>query len=381
MFAFFDNTGRQIILLEDRPMENRIPVHLNGNLIYDIVIEERFEGLASELKKMELDGRKVCIVTDSNVAPLYLDEVVKIVSACCKKTEHFIFQAGEENKNLNTVRDLYETLILKQFDRHDYLLALGGGVVGDLCGYTAATYLRGVPFIQVPTTLLSQVDSSIGGKTGVDFDAYKNMVGAFHMPKLVYTNITALKTLTDEQFSSGMGEIIKHGLIKNSIYYSWLTEHAFEIHDRDLTVLKEMVYISNQIKRDVVEKDPTEQGERALLNLGHTLGHAIEKLSDFSLMHGHCVGLGCIAAMAISVNRGMIEDEEIARLLSVMKQFGMPVTVNGLSAQDIIRTTKSDKKMDSGKIRFILLEKIGKACIDKTVTEDEMTEGLDRILA
>ncbi len=362
-------------------MGNRIPVHLNGTFIYDIVMEETFKGLEAELKKMDLSGRKVCIVTDSNVAPLYLDEVEKIVSANCKKTENFIFHAGEENKNLNTVRDLYETLVLKQFDRHDFLLALGGGVVGDLCGYAAATYLRGISFIQVPTTLLSQVDSSIGGKTGVDFDAYKNMVGAFHMPKLVYTNIAALKTLTEEQFSSGMGEIIKHGLIKNSDYYNWLIDHISQIHDRDLTVLEEMVHVSNQIKRNVVEKDPTEQGERALLNFGHTLGHAIEKLSNFRLMHGHCVGLGCIAAMAISADREMIAKKELNRLITVMKQFGMPVTLNGLSVEDIIRTTKSDKKMDSGKIRFILLEQIGKACIDKTVTDDEMTEGLGRILA
>ena len=253
--------------------------------------------------------------------------------------------------------------------------------MGDLCGYGAATYLRGISFIQVPTTLLSQVDSSIGGKTGVDFDSYKNMVGAFHMPKLVYSNIASLKTLSEEQFSSGMGEIIKHGLIKDASYFEWLMEHASEIQNRDLTALSQMVLISNQIKRDVVEKDPTEQGERALLNLGHTLGHAIEKLSDFRLVHGHCVGLGCIAAMAISVKRGMIRSGELPRLLTVMKEFDMPVTVSGLSPENIVLTTRSDKKMDSGTVRFILLEQIGKACVDKTVTEAEMTEGLRHILA
>lgn len=361
-------------------MGYRIPVHMNGAFIYEIVMETGFDGLKEELKKLNLGERKVCIVTDSNVAPLYLEEVETIVLSCCKKAEHFIFPAGEENKNLDTVRNLYETLILKQFDRHDYLLALGGGVVGDLCGFGAATYLRGISFIQVPTTLLSQVDSSIGGKTGVDFDSYKNMVGAFHMPKLVYSNTAALKTLSEEQFSSGMGEIIKHGLIKDASYYQWLMDHASKIRSRDLAVLSEMVLVSNQIKRDVVEKDPTEQGERALLNLGHTLGHAIEKLSDFRLVHGHCVGLGCIAALAISINRGLIRLEELPRLVSVMKQFDMPVTVNGLSAEQIILTTKSDKKMDSGTIRFILLEQIGKAFTCKTVTETEMTEALHHIL-
>lgn len=361
-------------------MGYRIPVHENGDFIYDIVIEAGFGGLKNELKKWNLGERKVCIVTDSNVAPLYLEEVKTIVSAFFGKTEHFIFPAGEKYKNLDTVRDLYESLILKQFDRYDYLLALGGGVVGDLCGFAAATYLRGISFIQVPTTLLSEVDSSIGGKTGVDFDSYKNMVGAFHMPKLVYSNISSLKTLSEEQFSSGMGEIIKHGLIKDAAYYQWLMEHALQIQKRELSILGDMVLTSNQIKRDVVEQDPTEQGERALLNLGHTLGHAIEKLSDFRLMHGHCVGLGCIAAMAISVKRGMIAEGELKRLLTVMKQFDMPVTVSGLSPENIIRTTRSDKKTDSGTIRFILLEQIGKACIDKTVTETEMTEGLCHIL-
>jgi len=369
-----------IIQWRNGAVGNPMTVHKDGTPIYDIVMETSFEGLAEELKKLKLDGRKVCIVTDSNVASLYLDEVESIAAGCCKQTERFIFPAGEENKNLDTVRSLYEALISMQFDRHDWLLALGGGVVGDLCGFTAATYLRGISFVQVPTTLLSQVDSSIGGKTGVDFDAYKNMVGAFHMPKLVYTNIGTLKTLSDEQFSSGMGEVLKHGLIKDSSYYDWLIDHAEEIQSRDLNILEETVRISNQIKKDVVEKDPTEQGERALLNLGHTLGHAIEKLSDFQLVHGHCVGLGCIAAMAISVKRGMIEEGELSRLISVMKQFHMPVTVGGLLTDDIIETTKSDKKMDSGTIRFILLEQIGKAFVDKTVTADEMAEGLNYIL-
>lgn len=362
-------------------MEKRIPVHMAGEKVYDIVMEQSFEKLEEEINAFHLKERRICIVTDSNVAPIYLEEVERIVSACCRETCHFIFPAGEEHKNLDTVKALYETLILQKFDRHDYLLALGGGVVGDLCGFAAATYLRGISFIQVPTTLLSQVDSSIGGKTGVDFDAYKNMVGAFHMPKLVYTNISTLRTLTDEQFSSGMGEVIKHGLIKDAAYYEWLGIHSEEIGRRELAVCEEMVLVSNRIKRDVVEMDPTEQGERALLNYGHTLGHAVEKLADFKLMHGHCVGLGCIAAMGISAARGTLEEEALVKLKEMMRRFGMPLTVPGLSAAEIIETTKSDKKMDSGTIRFILLKEIGRAYIDKTVTEEEMTAGLTYILA
>lgn len=362
-------------------MSNRISVHRDGTIIYDIVMEESFHGLAAELQKLALSERKICIVTDSNVAPLYLDEVKEIAKSCCSEAVTFVFPAGEESKNLKTVQSLYETLILEHFDRHDCLMALGGGVVGDLCGYGAATYLRGVDFIQVPTTLLSQVDSSIGGKTGVDFDSYKNMVGAFHMPKLVYTNISTLKTLTEEQFSSGMGEILKHGLIKDASYYSWIIENASWIWERDFSVCEEMVRISNEIKRNVVEKDPTEQGERALLNFGHTLGHAVEKLSDFKLMHGHCVGVGCIAAMEISIQRGLINPEELDRLKTAMVTFHMPVTVDGLYEKEIIETTKSDKKMDNGSIRFILLKNIGHAFVDKTVTDQEMAQGLCSILS
>lgn len=361
-------------------MLNRIPVHQKGVWIYDIVMENSFNSLGKELEALDLKKRRICIVSDSNVASIYLDEVDKIVSSCCSQVEHYLFPAGEENKNLDTVKDLYEKLILKHFDRHDVLLALGGGVVGDLCGFAAATYLRGVDYIQIPTTLLAQVDSSIGGKTGVDFSGYKNMVGAFHMPRLVYVNTGTLLTLEERQFSSGMGEVIKHGLIKDRAYYEWIIRHSEDIRSRDLGVCAEMIARSQQIKRDVVEKDPTEQGERALLNFGHTLGHAIEKLTNFDLLHGSCVGLGCIAAAYISAQKGMISTEEVEQLVSLMTIFGIPDSINGLNPEDVITVTMSDKKMDSGVIRFILLRQIGQAYVDKTVTEKEMAAGLSYIL-
>lgn len=361
-------------------METRIPVGLKGRHAYDIVLEPSFLRLKDELLLLQPRERRCCIVTDSNVASYYLRQVEEIVSTCFLETGHFIFPAGEEHKSLDTVKTLYEILIRRGFDRHDYLLALGGGVAGDLCGFAAATYLRGISFIQVPTTLLAQVDSSIGGKTGVDFDAYKNMVGAFHMPRLVYTNSSVLHTLPEEQFSSGMGEVIKHGLIRDKAYYEWILEQREAILEREPSICGEMVVRSNEIKRQIVEKDPTEQGDRALLNFGHTLGHAIEKLSDFRLSHGCCVALGCIAAMEISVSRGNIPAGETGPLKELMKRFQMPVTVSGLSAMEIIRTTKNDKKMDSGSIRFVLLHKVGEAYIDPAVTDEEMAHGLSHIL-
>ncbi len=259
---------------------------------------------------------------------------------------------------------------------------LCGGVVGDLCGFTAATYLRGIRFIQVPTTLLSQVDSSIGGKTGVDFDAYKNMVGAFHMPQLVYTAATSLLTLTEEQFACGMGEVIKHGLIMDADYYEWLQAHRKEILARDLSVCEQMILVSCRVKRDVVEQDPTEQGIRGILNFGHTLGHAIEKLMHFQLLHGQCVALGCVAAAGLSAKRGEITMEEALHIREVFADFGLPTAIAdfGLSREEIIAATKNDKKMDSGRIKFILLHRVGEAFIDRTVTDEEMNTCLDWLM-
>ena len=357
----------------------RIPIRRDGDVIYDIVLKDSFDGLGEEISALGLSGRKFCIVTDTNVAPLYLEAVRAAVADKASAVAEYVFPAGEGSKNLDTVRGLYEHLILEHFDRKDILIALGGGVVGDLCGFAAATYLRGVGFIQIPTTLLSQVDSSIGGKTGVDFDAYKNMVGAFHMPLFVYTNLRTLLTLPGEQFSSGMGEVIKHGLIKDKEYYQWLVDNREGILKRDLDLCQAMVYGSNRIKKEVVETDPTEQGDRALLNFGHTLGHAVEKLKDFTMLHGHCVGLGCIAAGYISHIRGMITEEEFLALRDVFTGFGLPGRVDGLDWEDVGRTAKSDKKMEAGVIKFILLKAIGHACVDKSVTSSEMKAGFDMI--
>lgn len=360
--------------------EKRLTVHLDGEPIYDILMEESFQNLRRELERLECGKKKLCIVTDTNVAPLYLEEITNIASQCSRAVTSYIFPAGEEHKTLDTVRGIYEHLIREQFDRKDFLIALGGGVVGDLCGFTAATYLRGIGFIQIPTTLLSQVDSSIGGKTGVDFDSYKNMVGAFHMPKLVYTNVSVLKSLPEEQFSNGMGEVIKHGLIRDQEYYEWLLANLDSIMERRNDVLKTLVEGSNRIKREVVELDPTEQNERATLNFGHTLGHAVEKLMGFQLLHGHCVALGALAAMDLCLARNLISEADVARYREAMERCGMPMRVSGLSRSDVIAATKNDKKMEAGVIKFILLERVGHAYIDRTVTEEEMARALSSIM-
>ena len=305
-------------------MCNALTVHLNDEPIYDIFFANDFNSLPELLAGQGIADRRVCIVTESNVAPLYLDEIRNQLDGKCKELISIIFEAGESQKNLDTVKMIYEKLILAKFDRKDLLVALGGGVTGDITGFTAATYLRGIDFVQIPTSLLAQVDSSIGGKTGVDFDSYKNMVGAFHMPKLVYINVSTLTTLSDEQFISGMGEIIKHGLIKDSAYFDWLIENHDRILARDKDVLMEMIRVSCNIKRVVVENDPTEKGDRALLNFGHTLGHAIERYLDLKLSHGACVGIGCCLASVISYNRGDITEDELHKIIHAFDYVWFP---------------------------------------------------------
>lgn len=363
--------------------KNRVTVHVDEKPVYEIVMTKDFSSLPEEMKALSIASRRLCIVTDSNVAPLYLNEVKSLLAPGCKTVISHVFQAGEEHKNLDTVRELYRVLIENQFDRNDFLIALGGGVVGDLCGFTAATYLRGISFVQIPTTLLSQVDSSIGGKTGVDFDAYKNMVGAFHMPRLVFTNINTLQTLPDIQFSAGMGEVLKHGLIRDAAYFDWLLENAGAIWKREPEVLCKTVTWSNEIKRAVVEKDPNEKGDRMLLNFGHTLGHAIEKRKEFQLLHGECVALGALAAMHLSEKRSGASfwKEDIARFEKALDTFHISRQVSGLACQAVVEATRHDKKMDSGAIKFILLRAVGDAFVDRTVTEEEMAWALRFILA
>ena len=358
----------------------KLDVKKDGEFCYSIRFEKNFSYLAEEISKLGFVGHKLCVVTDSNVAPLYLEAVKNALKEKFDLIYEFVIPAGEQNKTLDNIKKLYEYLILNRFDRKDCLVALGGGVIGDMTGYAAATYLRGIDFVQVPTTLLSQVDSSIGGKTGVDFDSYKNMVGAFHMPRLVYMNLSVLNTLSDEQFSCGMGEILKHGLIKNREYFTWCMDNADKIQERDYETLLYMIKESCKIKRDVVEKDPTEKGDRALLNFGHTLGHAVEKLKNFEMLHGQCVAVGAVAAMKLSAMRGNVLEEDVANSEKCFEKFGLPVRAEGITAEQILQISKSDKKMEAGKIKFVLLQEVGNAYVDKTVTDEELMQASKYIL-
>ena len=363
-------------------MSSVLEVNYEGRPCYQIHLTDSFGELIKDLQACGVTKeRRLCIITDSNVAAFHLQAVEELLQKEYDTVTHFIFPAGEEHKNLETVQDAYTHLIESHFDRKDVLLALGGGVVGDLTGFTAATYMRGIDFVQIPTSLLSQVDSSIGGKTGVDFRAFKNMVGAFYMPKLVYMNLKVLDTLPREQFISGMGEIVKHGLIRDRAYFDWLLANRDRIEALDMEALEHMIAVSCGIKRAVVENDPKEKGERALLNFGHTIGHAVEKCADFQLFHGQCVGIGMAAAAYISKNRGKLSESGFQAVLTALQAFSLPMTaLSQESLEDVYRATRSDKKMDGSKVKFILLSDIGDAYIERDLSEDEIKDGIRFIL-
>lgn len=362
-------------------MKDKLTVKTENTGGYEIRLEEDFKALPVALRELGYSGRRICVISDDNVFPLYGEEVLGVLKDITDETYSIVFKAGEDRKNLDTVREMYKALTGYRLDRKDLIVALGGGVTGDMAGFTAATYLRGIDFIQVPTSLLACTDSSIGGKTGVDLDEYKNMVGAFKMPSLVYINLHTLSTLPDRDFASGMGEIIKHGLIKDASYYEWVINNFSEINDREPEILLEMIRRSLEIKREVVEKDPYEKGERALLNFGHTIGHAIEKYMNFTLMHGECVALGIIAACHISYKRGQLSTEEFYEIRDMFVPFGLPITLpDDVDPEKILELTKSDKKMDNGKIRFVLLKEVGKAVTDTTVTDDEIISGIMELI-
>lgn len=361
-------------------MSERMTINYEKKPCYDIVFTDSFDQLKEELQKFEIEKKKICIVTDSHVEKLYAEEVQSLLQDACLKCVVYSFPAGEENKTLDTVKGAYEFLIQEKFNRSDLLIALGGGVTGDITGFVAATYLRGIDFIQIPTTLLAQCDSSIGGKTGVDFDGYKNMVGAFYMPKLVYMNVSTLKSLDDRQYYCGFAEVMKHGLIKDALFYEWLIDKMYEIHDRETETLLEMIQKSCLVKKLVVEKDPTEKGDRALLNFGHTIGHAIEKAMNFNLTHGECVALGCVAAAYISWKHEWLSMEEYYEVRDMFVPFNLPISIENIDPEEIVRLTKSDKKAVGSTIKFVLLKKVGKAVIDLNVTDDDILAAVKEIL-
>ena len=362
-------------------MNYNITVNYEEKPCYNIALREDFADFIPQFEQIVRPTcNKVCIISDSNVSKLYLDEVATLFDNTKYEAFSFVFPAGEKYKKLSTIEKIYEKLIEWKFTRNDMLIALGGGVTGDMTGFAAATYLRGVDFIQMPTTLLSQVDSSVGGKTGVDLEGYKNMIGAFYMPKLVYMNISALKSLPEEQFICGLGEVVKHGFIKDKLYFNYLLDNSAKIKALDEDALEEIVYGSAFIKRNVVEIDPKEQSIRAHLNFGHTIGHAVEKLSNFTLFHGQCVGIGMVAALYLSNKLGKISDSDMEYGIKTIASLGLPTFVENMDAKLILEATKSDKKMAGSKVKFVILNTIGDADIYRDFSDEDLLEAINYII-
>jgi len=355
-----------------------LPVLYHNQFCYNIELHSSFDGLFSALEALDMTKKRLCIVTDSNVNSFYGEAVEQLLkSKGCSFVTRFVFPAGEENKTLAVIEDLYEFLIKNGFDRSDVLLALGGGVTGDMTGYAAATYLRGIRFVQIPTTILSMVDSSIGGKTGVDFRGYKNMVGAFYQPSLVYVNTSVLATLDQRQRSSGMGEIIKHGLIRDVLYYEWIQQNRNLVFNLDQETVCELIYRSQCIKKQIVEADPKEKGERAYLNFGHTIGHAIEKALNFTLYHGECVALGMVAAAYISFLRGNLNADDLDNVEKAIASYALPVRFDGLCNNEILLNCTHDKKKEGTAIRFVLLKSPGECYTATDVTQNELNRAIN----
>lgn len=360
---------------------DKLTINLNNKPIYDIVYENSWDNLATRLEELGYSGKKLCIVSDSNVASLYKDAIFGSLQSLNSEITIFTFPYGEENKHLNTVNELYRHLIENGFTRKDCLLALGGGVTGDLTGFAAATYLRGIDFVQIPTSLLAMVDSSIGGKTGVDFEAYKNMVGAFKMPKLVYMNFRVLDTLDERQYIAGLGEVVKYGYAFDKEFINYIKENLALIDKKEDSVISYMIKKSCLHKKIIVDKDPYEKAERALLNYGHTLGHAIEKYMDFKMLHGECVFAGMLLVNIIAKNRDYISAKEFEESVKLISHFYKPELPKDIDIDEIINITSHDKKATNKSVRYILLKNIGDAYIEEDVAEIEVRAAFDEMLA
>ena len=337
---------------------------VNVNDKYDILIEKGLIKKAGELTKTVLSGKKLVLVSDTNVYPIYGDDVKSSLEAEGYDVYTYIFEAGEASKTTKTVIDMVEFMAQNELTREDGVVALGGGVCGDMAGFAAAIFLRGIKFVQIPTSLLAQVDSSVGGKTAVDLPQGKNLCGAFHQPSLVIIDPNVLDTLTEHYFVDGMGEVIKYGCIKSKSLFNRLE------NENPKDFIDDLIFECVDIKRQVVENDEKEHGERALLNFGHTCGHAIEKLWNFeAVSHGEAVGIGMVMITRVSENIGITEKGTTDRIINVLKKNGMKIE-DTHSISEIVGAMSADKKRTGSGIKFAMLNSIGDSFIKPIENED-----------
>ncbi len=347
---------------------------------YDVHVGEGVLDRAGELVSGASTARVAAIVTNPRIGKLYAERVVESLQSAGITGHVIMIPAGERYKTLSTVRGVYEKMLDHRIDRTGMVIGLGGGVVGDLAGFVAATYLRGIDFVQMPTSLLAQVDASVGGKVGVDLPRGKNLVGAFYQPKIVLADTGTLRTLPKSQYRSGLAEVIKHGIILDSGYYAYLEQNLPAIMSLDAEPLRHVVQRSVELKASVVTQDERESGLRAILNFGHTVGHAVESLTGYKrLLHGEGVAIGMVTSAFISQEMGLLDDSITWRIVELLRRAGLPHRPpEGISPEAVIQAMKLDKKVAHGKLRFVLVNEIGSAVVSEDVTPELIAQALKK---
>jgi 3-dehydroquinate synthase len=367
--------GAGVTIVEMKTVAVQIPAV--APVAYDIRIGAGLLKDLGGLVKSAAPAPSAGVVTDSNVAPHYLAAAKGSLEAAGYRVISHVMAAGEPHKTLATVSAALDTFLNARIERATPIVALGGGVVGDLGGFVAASLVRGVPFVQVPTTLLAAVDASVGGKVGVDHATGKNLIGAFHQPKLVLTDIETFRTLPAREVRAGLAECIKHGVIRSADLFAFIEQNLKRILENDAAAMSELVAGNVAIKAAVVAEDPFERGVRALLNFGHTFGHAIETVMGYSgILHGEAVGLGMVAAGRMAVRLGRFPQNDLNRLVALIEAAGLPVRLPGVDGEKVFAAMFSDKKVQGGKLRFILPTRIGHAEIVEGVPEAAVREAI-----
>ncbi len=344
-----------------------------GNQSYDIHIGQNFVSSLPELLAGVSRNSCSIMVSDELVFSLYGKEFVRILSSAGLKIEIAVLKGGESCKSLSTLSWLYEQMIEKGLDRQSTVFALGGGVVGDIAGFAAASFMRGIGYIQLPTSLLAQVDSSVGGKTGVNLPLGKNLVGAFYQPGLVFADVNLLNTLAEKEYQTGLAEVIKYGVIWDLEFFNYLEENIEPIKGRDMECLIHIVSRCCEIKAEIVAQDEKENGIRALLNLGHTFGHAFESLTDYQkFTHGEAVAVGTVYAARLAAALNMMSEQEAERVTALIRNYGLPINYGDLNPGEIVKRMYLDKKSVGGNINLVLPTGIGKSMLLSGVSDTQI---------
>lgn len=355
-----------------------VPVNVEGGQ-YQITIRPGLLSDVGALLAQISKSKRAGIITDSQVGPRYAETVTQSLRSAGVEPIIATLPAGENHKTLEDLAPVYDTVLSARIERSTPILALGGGVVGDMTGFVAATVLRGVPFVQIPTTLLAMVDASVGGKTGINHPVGKNLIGAFHQPIAVLIDPSVLKTLPNRELHGGLAECIKHEIIRDAEGFDRLERDIDRALQIDLSYLTQLIAHNVAIKARVVEADPFERGERAHLNFGHTFGHAIETVSHYDYSHGECVALGMVAAARMAVDLGMLDENSARRIVAVIERARLPVRGLKLPTKDVVDAMIFDKKVRGGKVRFVLPDRIGHVVICDDVPPERVTRAVESL--